>query len=103
MNDEPNYDGFGWLLIIFAIIVSFYAGLVFAAGGKWQLEVIAIDAATGEQLSEGARFTKAGLQSEFASREDCLKAHAELGGIQSHDGVAVYVVCQKVEVAKVSI
>lgn len=90
-----------WAIAALAMILV--AAFAFAAGEKWQLEVIAIDAKTGEQLSEGARFTKAGVRSEFAIYGDCVKVLAELGPIPAHDGMAVLVYCQKVEVSTVSI
>lgn len=87
-----------WGLLGILLLVAIIAH---ADSEKWQLQVIAIDAKTGEQLTEGALFTKAGMRSEFVDHEACLAVLAELGGIPAHDGVAVYLVCQKVEIERI--
>jgi hypothetical protein len=87
--------GFLGILLILAAISAF------ADSEKWQLQVIAIDAKTGEPLTDGARFTKAGVRSEFTSLQECDMAHRDIGGILAHDGIAVYVVCQKVEIERI--
>lgn len=86
--------GFLGILLLIAIVAH-------AAAEKWQLQVIAIDAKTGEPLTDGARFTKAGMRSEFTSLQECDMAHRDVGGILAHNGIAVYVVCQKVEIKRI--
>jgi len=99
MKDRAQH----WAIAFLAMLILFAAGKVFADSEKWQLQVIAIDAKTGEQLTEGALFTKAGLRSEFVTYKDCLGVLAEVGPIPAHDSIAPLVYCQKVEIQRIGI
>lgn len=87
-----------WGLLAILLVIAIVAH---ADSEKWQLQVIAIDAKTGEPLTEGALFTRTGVQSEFVSPQACVKALEGIGPIPAHDGMALMVVCQKVEIERI--